>query len=118
MKTRLASLRRCGRKAKIRHVGLANTTIDLLALAQQIMPIVTVQNHYNLGIRQSEYMSVTESEEMIDLCARQGIGFIAYQPLEVGELARSGGVLGQVARRHNATPAQLALAWLLTTHPR
>jgi pyridoxine 4-dehydrogenase len=110
----LAKLRQEG---KIRHVGLANTPIDLLALAQQIVPIVTVQNHYNLGIRQSEYMSVTESEEMIDLCARQGIGFIAYQPLEVGELARSGGVLGQIARRHNAQPAQIALAWLLKRSP-
>ena len=85
-------------------------TIDLLALAQQIMPIVTVQNHYNLGIRQSEYMSVTESEEMIDLCARQGIGFIPWSPLAFGELARSGGALDQIAQRHNAKPGQVALA--------
>jgi pyridoxine 4-dehydrogenase len=106
----LAKLRQEG---KIRHVGLSNVTIDQLARAQKIVPIVTVQNHYNLAMRQSEHMTVAESEEMIDLCARQGIGFIPWSPLTFGDLARSGGALDQIAKRRNAQPGQIALAWLL-----
>jgi pyridoxine 4-dehydrogenase len=106
----LAKLRQEG---KIRHVGLSNVTIDQLARAQKIVPIVTVQNHYNLAMRESEHMTVAESEEMIDLCARQGIGFIPWSPLAFGDLARSGGTLDQIAKRHNAQPGQIALAWLL-----
>jgi pyridoxine 4-dehydrogenase len=106
----LAKLRQEG---KMRHVGLSNVTIEQLARAQKIVPIVTVQNHYNLAMRQSEQMTVAESEAMIDLCARQGIGFIPWSPLAFGELARSGGALDQIARRHDAQPGQMALAWLL-----
>ncbi len=100
-------------EGKIRHVGLSNVTLDQLARAQEIVPIVTVQNHYNLVDRESENMTVAESEAMVDLCARQGIGFIPWFPLATGELARQGGPLDQIARRHNAKPSQIALAWLL-----
>jgi pyridoxine 4-dehydrogenase len=100
-------------EGKIRHVGLSNVTIDQLARAQKIVPIVTVQNHYNLANRESENMTAAQSEEMIDICARQGIGFIPWFPLATGELARSGGLLDQIAKRHNATPSQIAIAWLL-----
>src|SRR5258708_23578393 len=58
-------------------------------------------------------MTVAESEAMVDLCERQGIGFIPWSPLAFGELARSGGPLDQIAKRHNAQPSQIALAWLL-----
>jgi pyridoxine 4-dehydrogenase len=94
----VGELAKLKQEGKIRHVGLSNTTIDLLARAQKIVPIVTVENHYNLGIRQSEYMTVAESEAMIDLCARQGIGFIPYPPWRLenwlapeGPLTRSPG---------------------------
>lgn len=100
-------------EGKIRHVGLSNITIEQLAQAQKIVPIVTVQNHYNLASRESERMSVQQSEEMIDICERQGIGFIPWNPLAAGELARPGGPLDQIAKRHNAKPSQIALAWLL-----
>lgn len=100
-------------EGKIRHVGLSNVAIDQLARAQKIVPIVTVQNHYNLANRESENMTAAESEAMVDLCARQGIGFIPWYPLATGELARQGGLLDQIARRHNAKPSQIALAWLL-----
>ncbi len=100
-------------EGKIRHVGLSNVTIDQLAQAQKIVPIVTVQNHYNLANRESENMTAAQSEEMIDICARQGIGFIPWFPLATGELARSSGPLDQIAKRHNAKPSQIALAWLL-----
>jgi aryl-alcohol dehydrogenase-like predicted oxidoreductase len=75
--------------------------------------VVTVQNRYNLADRASEYMTAAESEAMIDICARQSIGFIPCFPLATGELARQGGQLDQIARRHNAKPSQIALAWLL-----
>src|SRR5713226_1600839 len=100
-------------EGKIRHVGLSNVTIDQLARAQKIVPIVTVQNRYNLADRESENTTAAESEAMIDNCARQGIGFIPWFPLATGELARQSGLLDQIARRHNAKPSQIALAWLL-----
>jgi pyridoxine 4-dehydrogenase len=100
-------------EGKIRHVGLSNVTLDQLARAQEIVPIVTVQNYYNLADRKSENMTVAESEAMVDLCARQRIGFISWFPLATGELARQGGPLDQIARQHNAKPSQIALAWLL-----
>src|SRR5579863_3564008 len=100
-------------EGKIRHVGLSNVTVEQLAQAQKIVPIVTVQNHYNLAQRQSEHMTSQQSEAMVDVCAVQGIGFIPWNPLSTGALARPGGPLDQVAKRHNAQPAQIALAWLL-----
>jgi pyridoxine 4-dehydrogenase len=110
----LAAMRAEG---KIRHVGLSNVTIDELARAQKIVPIVTIQNHYNLADRRSERMDEAQSEQMIDTCARQGIGFIPWSPLTAGQLAREGGPLDQIARQHNARPSQIALAWLLKRSP-
>lgn len=109
----VGTLAKMREEGKIRYVGLSNITIGQLLRAQKIMPIVTVQNHYNLAMRQSEQMTVSETEEMIDLCARQGIGFIPWSPLAFGELAHCGGILDQVAKRHGAQPGQIALAWLL-----
>lgn len=104
-------------EGKIRHVGLSNVTLEQLVSAQKIVPIATVQNHYNLAQPQSVGMDSQQTEEMIDLCARQGIGFIPWHPLSVGELARSGSMLEQAARRHQAQPGQIALAWLLQRSP-
>ncbi len=100
-------------EGKIRHVGLSNVTLDELTRAQKIVPIVTIQNHYNLSNPQSERMTVAESEQMIDRCAREGIGFIPWSPLSAGELANEGSPLAQIARQHHAQPGQIALAWLL-----
>jgi pyridoxine 4-dehydrogenase len=104
-------------EGKIRHVGLSNVTIDQLVRAQKIVPIVTVQNRYNLEQPQSVGMDVQQSEEMIDLCAHQGIGFIPWHPLSTGKLARPGSTLDQLARRHHAQPGQIAIAWLLQRSP-
>jgi pyridoxine 4-dehydrogenase len=92
-------------EGKIRHVGVSNVTTDHLARAQKIVPVVTVQNRYNLVDR--------ADDAMIEICARQGIGYIPWAPLAMGEIARQGGLLDQTAKRHNATPGQIALAWLL-----
>lgn len=105
------------REGKILHVGLSNVTIDQLARAQRIVPIVSVQNHYSLVSRQGEGMTVEESERMIDICTRQGIAFIPWAPLTAGALTNLGGPLDGVARQHHATPSQIALAWLLRRSP-
>lgn len=104
-------------EGKIRHVGVSNFTIDQLAQAQKIVPIVTVQNRYNPSKRESERMTPEQSDEMIDICARQGIGYIPWGPLAAGELARPGGPLDQIAKRHNAQPSQITIAWLLQRSP-
>jgi aryl-alcohol dehydrogenase-like predicted oxidoreductase len=110
----LATLRAEG---KIRHIGLSNVTVAELERAQRITPIVSVQNHYNLASRKSERMSFAESEEMVDICARQGIGFIPWSPLTAGALTQPDGSLDAIARAHQATPGQVALAWLLRRSP-
>ena len=110
----LAEMRTAG---KIRHIGLSNVSMEQLARAQRITPIVTVQNHYNLSDRAALGMDAAESERLIDLCAQQGIGFIPWAPLTSGKLAQSGGVLDEIAQRHRATPGQVALAWLLQRSP-
>lgn len=102
----LAELRTEG---KIRHVGLSNVTVEHLGEARRIVEIVAVQNEYNLGNR--------ESEDVLDACEREGIAFLPWFPLDAGELARPGGPVEQVARAHDATPAQVALAWLLQRSP-
>ncbi|HEV2459738.1 MAG TPA: aldo/keto reductase [Ktedonobacterales bacterium] len=105
------------KEGKIRHIGLSNVTVDELARAQRIVPVVSVQNHYNLASRESEGMSVAESERMIDVCASQGIAFFPWAPLTAGALAQPVGPLGGIARQHHATPSQIALAWLLRRSP-
>jgi pyridoxine 4-dehydrogenase len=98
----LAELREEG---KIRHVGLSEVGVEEIEQAREIVPIVTVQNRYNLTDR--------GSEDVLDFCEREGIGFIPWFPLATGNLARSGGPLDEIAARHDATPGQVALAWLL-----
>jgi aryl-alcohol dehydrogenase-like predicted oxidoreductase len=103
-------------EGKIRHVGLSNVTADHLVRAQQIVEIVTVQNFYNLASRAiSGFADVTPqmAEELVDSCARQGIGFIPWFPLAAGALAQPGGALDQIAKKYQATVGQVALAWLL-----
>ncbi len=102
----LAELREEG---KIRHVGLSNVNVEQLQQAQEIVPIASVQNRYNLTNR--------FSEDVIDFCEREGIGFIPWFPLATGNLARSGSSLEEMASRHGVAPAQVALAWLLWRSP-
>jgi aryl-alcohol dehydrogenase-like predicted oxidoreductase len=94
---------------KVRYVGLSEVTEAQLAAAQKVTPIATVQNRYNLADR--------EWEGVLDACARQDIGFIPWFPLATGSLARPGGKLDEAAKRLNAAPSQIALAWLLQRSP-
>ena len=102
----LAQLREEG---KIRHIGLSNVGVRELVMALDIVPIVSVQNRYNLTDR--------SSEAVIETCEREGIAFIPWFPLATGKLANPGGDLDEIATRHGATPAQVALAWLLAKSP-
>lgn len=102
----LAQLRQEG---KIRHVGLSEVTVEELVEAQRHVPIVSVQNLYNLAER--------KYEDVLEHCEREGIAFIPWFPLATGQLARPGSILAEAADRHEATPAQLALAWLLHRSP-
>jgi pyridoxine 4-dehydrogenase len=92
-------------EGKIRHIGLSEITVADLHAAQQLAPIVTVQNLYNVAERRAE--------EILEECERQAIGFIPWYPVATGRLARGGGTLDALAKETGATPAQLALAWLL-----
>ena len=98
----LAELREEG---KVRYVGLSEVGVEEIQRAQEIVPVVSVQNRYNLTDR--------GSEDVLDFCEREGIGFIPWFPLATGDLARPGGPLDEIAARHDASPGQVALAWLL-----
>lgn len=96
-------------EGKIRHIGLSNVDVDQLSEALAITPIVSVQNRYNLADR--------TSEPVIDRCESEGIAFIPWYPLGAGSMADPGGPLDEVADSHGASPAQVALAWLLARSP-
>lgn len=109
----VGELAKLQQQGKIRHIGLSNVTAAQLAQAQRIVPIVTVQNRYNLADRTSGEMAPEQAEELVNICAKKNIGFIPWFPLATGELAHSGGQLAEIAKRHSAQPSQIALAWLL-----
>lgn len=96
-------------EGKIRHVGLSEVKPHEIEQAQNIVPIVSVQNMYNIGDRQHE--------DTLEYCEENNIAFIPWFPVAAGKLAREGGPLDTAAKRHGATVAQLALAWLLHRSP-
>jgi pyridoxine 4-dehydrogenase len=100
----LAELRDEG---KIRLVGLSNVTREHIERARKIVPIVSVQNRYSFADREWDYV--------VDYCAANGIGFIPWFPLAAGRVA--GDVLNEIAQAHQASPKQVALAWLLRRSP-
>jgi pyridoxine 4-dehydrogenase len=97
------------REGKVRHLGLSEVTVEELELARDHLEIATVQNRYNLLDR--------GSEEVLRRCEVLGIGFLPWFPVATGELARPGGPLDDLATETGASPAQLALAWLLRSSP-
>jgi pyridoxine 4-dehydrogenase len=96
-------------EGKIRHIGLSEVDVDQLKEAQKTAEIVSVQNLYNLADR--------DAEDLLDHCEAEGIGFIPWFPLATGELSKEDGALADAAKQHDATPSQLALAWLLRRSP-
>ncbi len=93
----------------IRHIGMSEVTVAEIEQARKVVDVVSVQNLYNVGNRQSE--------EVVQYCERENIAFIPWFPVAAGELARPGGLLDEIAKHHEATHAQLALAWLLRRSP-
>lgn len=105
----IGALAELQREGKIRHIGLSNVDPRQLSQARSIVEVVSVQNRYNLGDRYSE--------SVIEACERNGIVFLPWFPLDAGALATAGGKVAEVAASHGATPAQIALAWLLRRSP-
>jgi len=105
----IGALTRLQEEGKIRHIGLSEVTVDQIREVQGLTRVVTVQNLYNLTNR--------KSEDVLDFAESQGIGFIPWFPLATGDLAAPGGPLSSVAERLEATPSQVALAWLLHRSP-
>jgi pyridoxine 4-dehydrogenase len=93
----------------IRFAGLSEVGVEEIKLAQQFFPVATVQNQFNLVDR--------KSEEVLAFCESQGIGFMPWHPLAAGTLAAPGSVLDGLARKLEATPGQVALAWVLKRSP-
>jgi pyridoxine 4-dehydrogenase len=93
----------------IRHAGLSNVTVDDIKAASKMFKVATVQNRYNLVDR--------GSEDVLNYCEENGIGFIPWFPLAAGRLVKAGSILDTVANAHNATPGQIALAWVLKRSP-
>ncbi len=96
-------------EGKVRHIGLSEVSVEELEQVREQATIVTVQNRFNLTDR--------GSEDVLDHCQEQGIGFIPWFPIATGELAKDGGPLDALAEQTGAAPAQLALAWLLHRSP-
>lgn len=96
-------------EGKVRHIGVSEVTVDELRQCQAITTIATVQNRYNLVDR--------EWEDVLDVCTADGIGFIPWFPLAVGDLAQDHDALADACARLGAAPSQVALAWLLGHSP-
>jgi pyridoxine 4-dehydrogenase len=101
------AVRQFQQEGLIRHVGLSEVSIHDIERARKVLPIVSVQNRYNVTDR--------AWEKEVDYCAHEGIAFIPWFPLSAGALDSDG--LHRVAQRHGATVYQVALAWLLARSP-
>ena len=93
----------------IRYAGLSEVSAEEIEAASKVFPVATVQNRYNLVAR--------GSEDVLDYCEANNIGFIPWAPLASGDLAAEGGILDNIAREHGASPSQIALAWILKRSP-
>jgi aryl-alcohol dehydrogenase-like predicted oxidoreductase len=101
----LGAAKRLQEQGKIRHIGLSEVSVAEIEKARKIVDIVSVQNEYNLTTR--------KSEEVLNYCEKHKLGFIPWFPVAAGRLAQPGGKLDQIAKRHQASVAQLSVAWLL-----
>ncbi|TAV46830.1 aldo/keto reductase [Rhizobium leguminosarum] len=93
----------------IRHAGLSEVSVADIEAASKHFKVATVQNRYNLVDR--------TSEDVLDYCTKHNIGFIPWYPLAAGDLAKPGSLLDTIAKKHNAAPSQIALAWVLKRSP-
>src|SRR5262245_50049272 len=96
------------RAGKIRHIGVSNFDVKQLERARKVAKVVSVQNEYNLGDR--------SSEPVLQVCERLGLAFLPWFPLGAGSVLNQSKIKA-TAKKYNATPAQVALAWLLAKSP-
>jgi len=105
----LGAIAKLQKEGKIRHVGLSEVKPAEIDRARKIVDIVSVQNLYNVGDR--------SHEDVVQHCEKHNIAFIPWFPVAAGKLARPGGKLDEVSKRHGATVSQLSIAWLLHRSP-
>jgi pyridoxine 4-dehydrogenase len=105
----IGELKKLQDEGKIRHIGLSEISVEQLQEAQKTATIVSVQNLFNLANR--------DAEPLLDHCEANDVAFIPWFPLATGQLSKEDGPLAEAAQRHDATPSQLALAWLLKRSP-
>jgi len=101
----LGALKDLQAQGKIRHIGLSEVSVRQIRHARTVVPVVSVQNRYSLTDR--------GSEDVLEYCEQEGIGFIPWFPLAAGKLSGADSPISRVATRQKATPSQVALAWLL-----
>ena len=105
----LGALKDLQKAGKIRHVGLSEVTVKEIEQARKIVPIVSVQNLFNLSDR--------KHDDVVTYCDKHQLGFIPWYPMAGGDMLKPGGPLDTVAKRHHASVSQVALAWLLHRSP-
>lgn len=105
----LGELKALQKEGKLRHIGLSEVSVEDIQRARKVVDVVSVQNRYNLTDR--------VHEKVLEYCEKEHLGFIPWFPLATGGLAKPGGALDAAARKHQASPAQIALAWLLARSP-
>src|SRR5438874_8172342 len=108
----IGALKKAQDAGKIRHVGLSNVTTQEIERAKKILPIVSIQNRYNIEDR--------DSEDVLSYCEKEKMGLLPWAPVGGngrGSLSKSGNPLEAEAKRHNVTAVQLGLAWLLQKSP-
>src|SRR5437763_9654140 len=103
------AMRELQEEGKVRHLGLSEVTIEEIEAAGEFFEVATVQNRYNLADR--------ASEDVLEHCEANGIGFMPWFPLGAGKLAEPGAAVADVAEAHGATAGQVAVAWLLAHSP-
>ncbi|WP_426745084.1 aldo/keto reductase [Myxococcus faecalis] len=105
----LGELKALQKEGKLGHIGLSEVSVEDIQRARKVVDVVSVQNRYNLTDR--------VHEQVLAYCEQEQLGFIPWFPLATGGLAKPGGALDAAARKHQASPAQIALAWLLARSP-
>jgi aryl-alcohol dehydrogenase-like predicted oxidoreductase len=98
-------LQQAREEGKIRHIGLSEVTVEQIERARRFFPVASVQNRYNVAER--------NAEPLVSYCERESIAFIPWYPLLVGKIGEKATAINEIAQRHQATPAQIAIAWLL-----
>jgi pyridoxine 4-dehydrogenase len=105
----LGTLKDLQAQGKIKHIGLSEVSIKQIQHARTMVPIVSVQNRYSITDR--------GSEDVLEYCEQEKLGFIPWFPLAAGRVSASESPIGRIAARWNASPSQVALAWLLARSP-